>query len=52
MTIMETFQLVAPEYKSVGYDIVQKWIELTAPLVSKKQFGKLYEQAVALPDSP
>lgn len=24
------------------------WLELTAPLVSKKRFGKLYDQALAL----
>lgn len=29
-------------------DTVSSWLELTAPLVSKKRFGKLYDQALAL----
>ena len=28
-------------------DKIEKWIEVVRPMVSKKQFGKLYEQALA-----
>ena len=48
MTVLEVFRLMAVEYSSVDDDTVQQWAELTAPLVSRKQFGKLYEQGVAL----
>lgn len=48
MTVLEVFRLMAAEYSFVDDDTVQQWAELTAPLVSRKQFGKLYEQGVAL----
>ena len=40
--------MVAAEFSDVGSSVVLQWIELTAPLVSKKRFGRLYEQALAL----
>ena len=48
MTVLEVFRLMAVEYSYVDDDTVQQWAELTAPLVSRKQIGKLYEQGVAL----
>ena len=48
MSVMEIFRLVAAEFASVSDEKVNTWIDLTAPLISKKIFGKLYEQALAL----
>lgn len=47
MTVLETIRLVGTEFASMADSDIQKWIELVEPLVSKKRFGKLYEQAVA-----
>lgn len=48
MTALEIFRLIAVEFSAVGDETVRQWLKLTAPLVSRRQFGKLYEQAVAL----
>ena len=48
MTVIEIFRLVATEFKDLDDDKVMAWSELTAPLISKKVFGKLYDQALAL----
>jgi hypothetical protein len=48
MTVIEIFRLVATEFKDLDDEKVEAWSELTAPLISKKAFGKLYEQALAL----
>ena len=48
MTVIEIFRLVATEFKALDDDKVMAWSELTAPLISKKVFGKLYDQALAL----
>ena len=48
MTVIEIFRLVATEFKALDDDKVMAWSELTAPLISKKAFGKLYDQALAL----
>lgn len=48
MTSLEIFRLVAREFESLSDETVVQWLELTAPLISKKVFGKLYEQALAL----
>lgn len=42
------FRLVAPEFSGVDDETVCLWFNLTAPMVSRKQFGKLYDQAIAL----
>lgn len=42
------FRIIAPEFKAVDDDTVLQWIDLTTPMVSRKLFGNLYEQAVAL----
>ena len=48
MTVIEIFRLVATEFKDLDDEKVNAWVELTAPLISKKVFGKLYDQALAL----
>lgn len=47
-TILSVFRLVASEFSGVDDETVCLWFDLTAPLVSRKQFGKLHDQAVAL----
>lgn len=48
MTALQIFRLVATEFAELTDEIVDMWLELTKPMVSKKRFGKLYEQALAL----
>lgn len=48
MTDIELFRLVASEFSGVPEETVCTWIDLSRPLVSKKRFGKLYQQAVIL----
>ncbi len=47
MTVIETFRMIAPEFKEMKDEDVSKWIKLAEPYVSKKKFGDLYEQALA-----
>lgn len=48
MTPIEIFRLVATEFSSMKDETVSQWLELTSPLISKRVFGKLYDQALAL----
>jgi len=48
MSALEIFRIVATEFSDVKDKDVKKWLQLTAPIISKKRFGKLYEQALAL----
>lgn len=48
MNAIQIFRLVATEFEDLTDDTVEKWLELTAPMISKKRFGKLYDQALAL----
>ena len=48
MTPIEIFRLVATEFSSMEDTTVSQWLELTSPLISKRVFGKLYDQARAL----
>lgn len=48
MTALEVFRLTAAEFAEVDDETVLQWLDLTAPLVSRRQFGKLYDQALAL----
>lgn len=48
MTVLEAFRLLVAEFSVLPDETVLQWAELTLPLISKKQFGKLYEQAAAL----
>lgn len=45
---LAVFRMVAPEFSEVDDSDVNIWLDLTAPLVSRKRFGKMYEQALAL----
>ena len=47
-TPLEILRLVATEFSEVKDETVQTWIDLTVPLVSRKRFGTVYEQALAL----
>ncbi len=48
MTSIEIFRLVATEFSGMEDNTVSQWLELTSPLISKRVFGKLYDQALAL----
>ena len=43
---LEIIRLTAPEFAAVEEDVIEKWTEICAPLVSRKKFGKLYQQAL------
>ena len=45
---LDILRTIAPEFKAVSDEQVQKFLELCVPLVSKSRFGKLYDQALAL----
>ena len=47
MTAIEIIRLVAPEFSEVDDAAISKWMEIVKPMVSKKRFGELYEQALA-----
>lgn len=47
MTQIEMIRLVGKEFVNVSDEIIEMWIEFVRPMVSKKQFGKLYQQAIA-----
>ncbi|MDR1687278.1 MAG: DUF4054 domain-containing protein [Clostridiales bacterium] len=47
-SVLSIFRLIAPEFSEADDSTVETWINLSAPLVSKKRFGKLYFQALAL----
>ena len=49
MTVIEMVKLLGNgEFDSLNGDQINKWAEFVDPMVSKKQFGKLYDQARAL----
>lgn len=47
MEAREIIELIGAEFKKVKPENVDSWIEICRPMVSKKQFGDLYEQALA-----
>lgn len=47
MTAIEIVRLIGGEFSSVKDEDIGKWVEIVRPMVSRKQFGKLYEQAIA-----
>lgn len=47
MTAIEIIRLIGNEFKDMDDTVIEKWLEVVRPMVSKKQFGKLYEQALA-----
>jgi len=46
--VLKIFRRIASEFKAIADDEVTEWIELTAPLVSKRRFMNLWAQALAL----
>lgn len=49
MTVIDMVRLLSgDEFSGVSDEDILSWDEMVSPLVSKKQFGKLYEQAKAL----
>ena len=45
---LEIFRVVATEFAAVDDAAVNVWLNLTSPLVSRKRFGEVYGQALAL----
>lgn len=48
MTAIEIIRLVGGEFSTVPDETLKKWLEIVRPMVSRKQFGDLYSQALAL----
>lgn len=49
MTVVEMVRLISgDEFSSMSDEEISSWDEFVSPLVSKKQFGKLYDRAKAL----
>lgn len=48
MSPIEIFRLIASEFADLKDETVEKWIELSKPLISAKRFGDTYTQALAL----
>ena len=48
MTAIQMIRLLAPEFANETDEMLNQWVEMFAPLISKKVFGKLYNQALAL----
>lgn len=49
MTVVDMVRLISgEEFVNVPDSVIEEWDEFVSPLVSKKQFGKLYERAKAL----
>ena len=47
MTATEIIRITATEFDDMPDEELSKWVEIVRPMVSKKQFGRLYEQALA-----
>ena len=47
MEIVEIIRLVAPEFNDISDEDLSKWVDISKPFVSKKQFGKMYNTALA-----
>lgn len=48
MKALDIIRLIGGEFADIPTETLEKWIEIVRPMVSRKQFGKLYEQALAL----
>ena len=47
MDAKEIIRMIGQEFDEVSSDELDKWVNLVRPVLSRNQFGKLYEQAVA-----
>ena len=45
--VLDIVRLIGPEFSDTADSVILNWINLCKPLVSKKVFGDLYEQALA-----
>jgi len=43
MTAIEIIRLVGTEFASISDAVLEDWIEMVKPMVSKDRFGNLYE---------
>ena len=48
MKAIEFIRLIGSEFNDVSDEALEQWIEFVGPMVSKKQFGTLYDQGLAL----
>lgn len=48
MTALEIIRLIGVEFAGVADETIDKWLELSKPLISAKKFGANYHQALAL----
>lgn len=48
MTVVDMIYMLSDEFKDMGEEEINDWVEFCSPFVSKKQFGKLYNHALAL----
>jgi len=48
MTAIECIRLIGSEFADVSDETLEDWVEFVRPMVSRKQFGNLYERAIAL----
>lgn len=47
MSVISNIRRIGAEFKEIPDEELCEWIHMFAPLVSKKQFGKLYELVLA-----
>ena len=47
MQAIQYIRLIGKEFVSLTDAELHLWVEMVRPMVSRKQFGKLYEQAIA-----
>ena len=47
MELLTLLRTIVPEFEELEDTVLQTWLDLTQPLVSKSAFGAAYEQAVA-----
>ena len=47
MELLTLLRTIAPEFEELEDTVLQTWLDLTQPLVSKSAFGTAYEQTVA-----
>lgn len=47
MDTLRTFRLIGREFDNVSDDEVREYLDLFAPMVSRRKFGNMYEMALA-----
>lgn len=47
MSVIEYVRLIGKEFDEVTDEVIEKWVEFVRPMVSRRQFGKLYDRAIA-----